>query len=106
MGLIFNAFMKIPLQFFILFIGLLLFVFYSLNQPPLNFNKSLLSYQKSIDNLKKNGLYIIEDVGWRYMDELVKYFNKQRDTYNYELVILKSEKMNNDNNLMVIRRTQ
>ena len=50
MGLIFNAFMKIPLQFFILFIGLLLFVFYSLNQPPLNFNKSLLSYQQSIDN--------------------------------------------------------
>ena len=63
-------------------------------------------FKNSIDNLKKNGLYIIEDVGWRYMDELVKYFNKQRDTYNYELVILKSEKMNNDNNLMVIRRIQ
>jgi|TARA_B100001079_G_C16281697_1_gene456826 hypothetical protein len=63
-------------------------------------------FKYSIDNLKKNGLYIIEDVGWRYMGELVKYFNKQRDIYNYELVILKSEKMNNDNNLMVIRRIQ
>ena len=63
-------------------------------------------FKNSIDNLKKNGLYIIEDVGWPYMGELVKYFNKKRDIYNYELVILKSKKMNNDNNLMVIRRIQ
>ena len=45
-GLIFNAILKIPLQFFILLIGTLLFVFYSLYQPPLNFNKNLLLHQK------------------------------------------------------------
>ena len=45
-GLIFNAILKIPLQFFILFIGTLLFVFYSLFLPPLNFNDNLVSFQK------------------------------------------------------------
>lgn len=45
-GLIFNAILKIPLQFFILLIGTLLFVFYSLYQPPINFNDNLVTYQK------------------------------------------------------------
>ena len=45
-GLIFNAILKIPLQFFILLIGTLLFVFYSLFTPPLNFNDNLVSFQK------------------------------------------------------------
>ena len=45
-GLIFNAILKIPLQFFILLIGTLLFVFYSLFLPPLNFNDNLVSFQK------------------------------------------------------------
>ena len=44
-GLMFNAILKIPLQFFILYIGILLFVFYSVNQPPINFNNSLIDYQ-------------------------------------------------------------
>ena len=44
-GLMFNAILKIPLQFFILYIGMLLFVFYSVNQPPVNFNNSLIDYQ-------------------------------------------------------------
>ena len=44
-GLMFNAILKIPLQFFILYIGILLFVFYSINQPPVNFNNSLIDYQ-------------------------------------------------------------
>ena len=44
-GLMFNAILKIPLQFFILYIGILLFVFYSVNQPPVNFNNSLIDYQ-------------------------------------------------------------
>ena len=48
-GLIFNAILKIPLQFFILLLGVLLFVFYNLYQPPLNFNKNLITYQ-SIKN--------------------------------------------------------
>ena len=84
MGLIFNAFMKIPLQFFILFIGLLLFVFYSLNQPPLNFNKSLLSYQKSIDNS------LIEN----YEKENTLIFEKKKKLLNSYFNNSKDEKLN------------
>ncbi len=38
LGLIMNGFLKIPMQFFILLVGILVFVFYQFNQPPLNFN--------------------------------------------------------------------
>ncbi|SHI53187.1 transporter, SSS family [Mesonia phycicola] len=38
MGLIFNGFLKVPMQFFILLIGIMVFVFYQFNSSPLNFN--------------------------------------------------------------------
>lgn len=41
MGLMFNGLLKIPMQFFILFIGVLVFVFYLFNQPPVFHNQSL-----------------------------------------------------------------
>ncbi|HCW06921.1 MAG TPA: sodium:solute symporter [Cytophagales bacterium] len=42
MGLIFNGLLKIPMQFVILFIGVLVFVFYQFNQPPIFHNEVLL----------------------------------------------------------------
>ncbi len=38
MGLLFNGFLKVPMQFFILLVGVMVFVFYQFNQAPLNFN--------------------------------------------------------------------
>ncbi len=38
MGLIFNGLLKIPMQFFILLVGIMVFVFYQFNTSPLNFN--------------------------------------------------------------------
>ncbi|MBT8255848.1 MAG: sodium:solute symporter, partial [Bacteroidia bacterium] len=38
MGLIMNGVLKVPLQFFILLIGVMVFVFYQFNSSPLNFN--------------------------------------------------------------------
>ncbi len=38
LGMIFNGVFKIPMQFFILFIGVMVFVFYQFNHSPLNFN--------------------------------------------------------------------
>ncbi|GGG24935.1 sodium:solute symporter [Pontibacter amylolyticus] len=40
LGLLFNGLLKIPMQFIILFIGVMVFVFYQFNQPPLFFNES------------------------------------------------------------------
>ncbi|WP_405293441.1 sodium:solute symporter family transporter [Algibacter sp. Ld11] len=38
LGLIFNGLLKIPMQFFILFVGIMVFVFYQFNEAPVNFN--------------------------------------------------------------------
>src|SRR5271170_5465709 len=40
LGLMFNAVFKIPMQFFILLLGCLLFVFYQFERPPVFFNKA------------------------------------------------------------------
>ncbi|MGA3269257.1 MAG: sodium:solute symporter [Verrucomicrobiota bacterium] len=40
LGLLFNAVLKIPMQFLILLLGVMLFVFYQLDQPPLFFNQA------------------------------------------------------------------
>ncbi|GAA3612604.1 hypothetical protein GCM10022396_32240 [Flavivirga amylovorans] len=37
MGLIFNGLLKVPMQFFILLVGVMVFVFYQFNAAPLNF---------------------------------------------------------------------
>lgn len=41
LGLIFNGLLKIPMQFIILFIGVLVYVFYLFNQPPVFHNRVL-----------------------------------------------------------------
>ncbi|RSK40383.1 sodium:solute symporter [Mangrovimonas spongiae] len=40
MGLIFNGLLKVPMQFFILLVGVMVFVFYQFNTSPINFNPS------------------------------------------------------------------
>lgn len=40
LGLIFNGFLKVPMQFFILLTGVMVFVFFQFNKVPLNFNPS------------------------------------------------------------------
>lgn len=39
-GLLLNGFLKIPMQFFILLVGILVFVFYQFEEPPMFFNKN------------------------------------------------------------------
>ena len=38
LGLLFNGLLKVPMQFFILFVGVMVFVFYQFNRAPLHFN--------------------------------------------------------------------
>jgi Na+/proline symporter len=46
LGLIFNGLLKVPMQFIILYIGILVFMFYQFNQPPLVHNKTL--YERAV----------------------------------------------------------
>ena len=47
LGLIMNGLLKIPMQLIILFIGVMVFVFYQFNTPPIFFNKVELNNIKS-----------------------------------------------------------
>ena len=38
MGLLFNGIFKVPMQFLILFVGIMVYVFFQFNQPPIHFN--------------------------------------------------------------------
>jgi SSS family transporter len=64
LGMIFNGILKIPMQFFILFIGVMVFVFYQFNSSPINFNPQSINtvnnstYEKEYKNLQ-NELNII-----------------------------------------------
>ena len=69
LGLLFNGLLKVPMQFFILLVGVMVFVFYQFNAAPLNFNpkakeaiinseyateyKTLESQHVQIENQKK-----------------------------------------------------
>ncbi len=47
LGLLFNGFLKVPMQFFILLVGVMVFVFYQFNASPLNFNPAATTAVKN-----------------------------------------------------------
>jgi Na+/proline symporter len=47
-GLLFNALVKVPLQFLILLLGAMIFLFYQFEKPPMFFNQP--SYQRAVEN--------------------------------------------------------
>jgi Na+/proline symporter len=65
-GLLMNGLLKVPMQFAILLIGILVFAFYQYNSPPIFFNKYELnkiessSYSAEVDRLKARHESIFE----------------------------------------------
>jgi Na+/proline symporter len=66
LGLIMNGLLKIPMQLIILFIGVMVFVFYQFNTPPIFFNKVELNnikssnYSEEVNNLE-NEFKVLHD---------------------------------------------
>ena len=58
LGLMFNGLLKIPMQFIILFIGVLVFVFYLFFQPPVFYNQELRD--RAMETEKGDSLRLIE----------------------------------------------
>jgi SSS family solute:Na+ symporter len=48
LGLLFNAVVKVPMQFFILLLGAIVFMFYQFEKPPVYFNQP--AYQRAMEN--------------------------------------------------------
>lgn len=78
-GLMFNAMLKIPMQFFILLTGVLLFLFFQLNQQPVLFNKTALDelkkseYSAEIQQLENKHQVLNEEKKTAYEKYLVSY---------------------------------
>ncbi len=50
MGLLMNGLLKIPMQFLILLLGILVFTFYQFTTPPIFFNKAELAKTENVEN--------------------------------------------------------
>jgi len=58
LGLMFNAVFKIPMQFFILLLGALVFVFYQFERPPVFFNTTV--WQRQVDHGSGEKLHALQ----------------------------------------------
>ncbi len=79
LGLIMNALVKIPMQFFILLIGVLVFVFYQFHQAPIYFNQQeVLSLSQSAHQNESNRLQLKYDEYTKQKIDLVSEYVKSK----------------------------
>ena len=86
LGLMFNAILKIPMQFFILLTGVMVFVFFEFNDTPINFNPQVTNYLEQVQNKD----YIIEK------QKFITLRNEKRET---QLKYIKNNNLLNSNSL-------
>ena len=124
-GLLFNAIFKVPMQFLILFLGVMMFVFYQFQQPPLFFNevetasvissgetgaeyRNLQERWDAVYEQKQEKLLTIarsEDPGDPSLDAVYAEVNRLQDQYKLELreeakdLLKKNNKFYDDNDL-------
>lgn len=91
MGLLLNGIIKIPMQFFILLVGAMVFVFYQFAAPPLFFNPVE-------ENSVKNGLYSIEY--HQIEDQYIKLHSQKRKSIDQLLTAIEQ---NDENNITTIQ---
>ena len=96
LGLIFNGLLKVPMQFFILLVGVMVFVFYQFNDAPINFNPTatevvlnskyaneyaeLQLEQKEIFDLKKATITEFANTDGKVNQDLIASYNAKSDT--------------------------
>ena len=85
LGLLFNGLLKVPMQFFILLTGVMVFVFYQFNASPLNFNP-------------KANEAVISSV---YYDEYKELEKQHIEIENQKKIILLDGVQNNEKELII-----
>lgn len=86
MGLMFNAILKIPMQAFILLTGVLLFVFYQINEQPISFNQQVVEVVMESDRAEE-GQYLLDQFG-RVQEEKNEIIRESRDNNQDEIARL------------------
>ena len=102
MGLIFNAILKIPMQFFILLLGVLLFVFYLFYTPPIHFNKNILDQYRTSNSETLTSFELSYDVLYNERKDLINNFLENDDEFTKEklsiTILEKSHKLDQKKN--------
>ena len=94
MGLIMNGILKVPMQFFILLTGVLVFVFYQFNSAPLHFNPTNVT---NIENTKYKAEYNKLEDKLAIVNEEKKVINQiyiEQLNYEYDNNALKKKMQN------------
>lgn len=109
MGLLFNGLLKVPMQFFILLVGVMVFVFYQFNPAPLNFidtsTEAVLTspYANEYKELQKKQSQLFE----RKKELALKYGKAQsnKETIKSEIATLdKKEKAHRAHSKFLIKK--
>ena len=100
MGLMFNGLLKVPMQFFILFTGIMVFVFYQFNAPSVFFNTS--GYEQVLEQETEENLegYTIsfQETHEAKKEKLIEYFEtadaSEKEALKAEIQALQKENEN------------
>lgn len=86
MGMLMNGLLKVPMQFFILLVGVMVFLFYQFNSSPLNFNPlAKNSIQDETVLAKYHELEIQKDKNFELKKELINQFVQANETEKTQL---------------------
>lgn len=94
MGLIMNGVLKVPMQFFILLVGIMVFVFYQFNSSPLNFNPSAIediqnsAYAQEYQQLEKNKLELENSIKTKQLRFANSKDSQEKEALSKELKVL------------------
>ncbi len=93
LGMIFNGILKVPMQFFILFIGVMVFIFYQFNLSPLNFNPQAnkvivgSSYENEYKNLKNK----LNEIHFEKVSKINEIIEDKIENKKIEIIKLEKE---------------
>ncbi|MEO1257683.1 MAG: sodium:solute symporter [Bacteroidota bacterium] len=81
LGLLFNGFIKVPMQAFVLFVGILVFLFFQFSKPPIHYNKANLAkleasdtYRPQVEDIKQE----FDGVFQKKQQEVINLVNAQQ----------------------------
>jgi SSS family solute:Na+ symporter len=88
LGLMFNGLLKIPMQFVILFIGALVFVFYQFNQAPVFFNEAAKK-EVYVNPVQKEKYQAVEQEYSNLFEEKRRQIHLLAEAEGHEIEVLK-----------------
>ncbi len=100
MGLIMNGLVKVPMQFFILLVGVMVFVFYQFNKAPVFFNQATLTKLEQTDaHDRLNQIRIKSDSIFTTKEQLALAISQNKTPENitaYQHILKEEKSVNNE----------